>query len=272
MEPMPVDRRTFVGDLVTLGAVPVALLAVHLLVPAAHKTQLAIHFGRSGLTSIWTATLVHHGMAHLTGNLLVYLVTTIPGYLLYTRLGRRRRFWAILLFVGLTTPPVTTAVDYQLWYRQLGVVATGSEAFGFSNVASALGGVLAAGTVAYVRDSFGVSAGGTALSTVLLTVATGVAVSAGAMTPLVVAALAVGWGVTAWQARRALRDRPVAVRSVETLTLAYAFCVIGVVATVLVPADPVDGELFVNPVAHVVGFAWGCVAAAGISLVGSRVH
>lgn len=267
--PSPDVRVQTILDLLAIASIPAALLAVWLLLPADLQAALAFSYGEPTLAAVWTATLVHHSLEHVAGNVLAYLIVMAVLYPLYRAWGRRRLFWRVIVAVVLLTPAVTTAVDYAYLYRTVGVVGDGATSRGASGIVSALGGVLLVSLGGYVADSHTGTAGLFAAVIAFFAGATVFLSVRGAITPTAAALLALGTGLAAsefvsaedlatpWRLLERVRRHAIA-----SWLFLGTVTVSGVLAYAAFPTDPTAGGPFTNILAHATGFAVGCAMPA----------
>ncbi len=263
--------RDILVDALLLAFIPAVLVVIHLGLSASQRASLAFQYGDPESYTAFTAAVVHDSTQHLLANVAPYLIVVPPLYALYRLWGRRRQFWLIVGLILLVTPVVTTLVDYQVLYRDLGLVAEGADGRGFSGVVAALGGMAFASIGSDVRARLGLLEG---IHTVMLLVLVSLAIVAaavGALTPVVAGLLAIGAGISLASvipvgyflsphslALAFRRTQPVT--SVLLLAAASVF----VVVYGSIPSDIVVDGTMVNVLAHLSGFAVGIVLTWGV--------
>lgn len=142
------SRRQVALDGLALALVAVLPLAIFYLAPTEVQAALAFDYDTPALWAVYTAALVHHGPAHLWGNVGTYLLVVLPAWALHLATGRRRRFWMATAGLLLASPVLATAGTFA-WLAGVGGLAD-VAARGFSGVVAGLAGYLLLSIVYYV--------------------------------------------------------------------------------------------------------------------------
>jgi len=88
----------------------------------------------------YTAAYTHANSAHLFGNIVGYILATLPLYALYTYQDRRREFFRAFALIFLAVPVIANVASYLTW----GIVVDAPIGYGrgLSGVVAAFGGLL----------------------------------------------------------------------------------------------------------------------------------
>ena len=153
------SSHPWIRDAGALLAVPIGLVAIHLLVPAAVRDRWAFHFHEPSLFAVWMSAFLHRTVGHLLGNLVLYVLVVTTAYLLFHRWNRTDEFWIMLVGFLVIIPPIITSFEYAaLWYF-LDVPTLAADSIGFSGIGHAYAGMLAAGLGWYTADRYTTEAG-----------------------------------------------------------------------------------------------------------------
>jgi len=270
-------RELVLRDSVVLLAIPVALAIIHFFLPDAIRTQLVFTYGESGVVAAWASAYLHASNGHLLNNVFGYAIGAGFSYYLYiVYLQQRRRFWTTVAVLLVVTPFITTAVDYMILYRHIGLLDVGATSQGFSGIGSALGGMLLTAIGLFVADEYNSMAGShTALLIFLVALGVLTAIN-GILTPMIAGLLIFGVGLlgTQYISRSDLR-RPFRLRSrleqhaVNIAQIVSYGAVVCIFVYLILPIEVVQAGNFVNVLAHIVGFIVGIIGATGIAYYGS---
>lgn len=261
-------QRALLADVGIVLAVPLALLAIHHLVPAGVQATLAFDHAAFNVHALLTATYVHASDAHLRSNLVGYLLAALYTLVLCHAAGERAWFRRTLVFLLVVVPVFVNLGSYAV-FRTLSPAAE-PVSRGFSGVVAAFGGFLLVALAVYVRKRYSPAAGRAAgLGTFLLLLAEVDVVYAGGLRPLV--ALLVGAGLLLLAASL-LRTGEVGLgppvdRAVllDGVAVALVVAVLSVVVLNLFPADIVRDGALTNIFAHALGFVFGAITAVATS-------
>lgn len=149
---MPLPRSVAL-DLGLVAAVPVVLVAVHLLLPPGARDRLAFRHGVLAPATFLTGAYVHVDDAHLWGNLTGYAVAALYAYGLALQTGRRRWFRVTFLALLVVLPAPVHAASY-LAFDAL-APAFDPVSRGFSGVVGGFVGFVFVAFVGFVRSRYG---------------------------------------------------------------------------------------------------------------------
>ena len=142
-------------DIFFLVAVPVVLIVVHLL-PGGVQSGLVLDTGDFLLANFFTTAFVHQSLGHLLGNIGSYALVVLPMFLMCALMGRKKRFYGMLLVFVLLFPFVLSLVNYYAFEFYVGESTT---TMGFSGVVSALLGLMSLVIVSFSREELGLGLG-----------------------------------------------------------------------------------------------------------------
>ncbi|MFP4632818.1 MAG: hypothetical protein ACLFMT_05215, partial [Halobacteriales archaeon] len=134
---MSTQTRVVPRDVAALVAVPVVLVAVHLL-PQSLRVDLMLNYGSPSVLTMYTTHFVHANWGHLAGNVGVYLVAVSLSYALFVYAGSKSQFFTGFAAVLLLAPLPLSAFDLYM----LGSEAGDVYSRGFSGLAAAYVGFL----------------------------------------------------------------------------------------------------------------------------------
>lgn len=144
-----INRTTFRSvavDTLPLAGLLIAIISIHILLPASFREQFVFSFDAFEPHTLLTAAYVHLNDAHLWSNVRGFCYTVPFAYLLCRLQGRRRWFWTSTLLFLTILPVLTQLTSYAAWTLS-GV--DGITIRGFSGVVSGYAGFVLA---AHARD------------------------------------------------------------------------------------------------------------------------
>jgi len=243
-----------------LLAVPVLLIAVHILTPETLKQTLAFSHERFSVYTLSTAAYVHNGQAHLVGNIVGYLLATIYAYMLCVAVDERRWFWRTFVVFLVALPILVSLSSYVVfatWFPSASVVSRG-----FSGVVAGFAGFLLVALAVYVRKRYSTELGGVVgVSAFLVLMATIDFIYSGRVRlvvgGLVAAGIALQVGSYVWQAEVDLEELPRRRVAQDIGAVVLVFAVLGYIVVSMFPADIVQGGSTTNIIAHAMGFLLG---------------
>lgn len=264
------DARATAVDVAALLAVAGLLVGVHLLVPAAVREELTLHYARPDPLHALTAAYVHLDAAHLRGNVVGYLAAGGFAYLL-ARVAGERAWFRLSLLAYLTVLPAGVGMT-TAWLVDAAVVGRG-----FSGVVAGFVGFVLVCPGVVLRRAFGLPAWVGWNAVAALTVVVGAEilwVIGGTVTPAIGLVFVAGLAATLGLFVRPALDpanRPAGRE--DWARLVGSAATVGVVAVVvstfvvgLFPADIVGEDSVTNILGHYLGLVYGGVLA----LWGSR--
>lgn len=267
------DLDALVRDAPRLAAVPLALVAVHLLLAPATRDALAFEAATVEPVTMWTAAYVHVDEGHLWSNVAGYWLAVLPAWVLHVKWGRRDRFWAAVAVVLVAVPFVTAAGSYLAFRFVHGATET-AVTRGFSGVVGGLAGVLFGSLVVFLAERYDRFRASMAAQFLLLVLSVLVLYGLAADVPLPLAALlvaglvAAGVGVLPRDRRPAALYRAALAERWSLALVAYGACSLALLSVSLFPADVTTGGGITNVYSH----AAGLVAGAGVPLATHRVR
>jgi len=260
-------------DALLLVGIAALLTAIHFLLPAGFRNQLAYQIGSLDPVTMWTSSYVHFSDHHLEGNLLGYAVGVLPSWALYVYWGRRRQFWTAIA-VFLVVFPFFIALGTHYLFLDAFHAAPSSLSRGFSGIVGAIGGFLLGSVGMFIADRYSRTQ---ALFATLLFVL----VLLGALLSLVIGSVS-WWTVAIWAfgvvlegsilvPKGARRDpgklvEIVAANRVPFTLLAYALLALTYLVLGLFPTRLAEGGSFTNVYAHGIGFLLGFVFSVGCGI------
>lgn len=131
-------------DIILITAVPIFLFALSRL-PTAEKQSLAFNPNAPTVLSAFTAHFVHFDAAHLSGNLLLYLLVVPMVYLLLSLADCRRDFLVVAI-------PIVFFVPFLLSALNLFLPRSGALMVGFSGLAMAFVGLLPVALFRFLQE------------------------------------------------------------------------------------------------------------------------
>ncbi|WP_424018953.1 hypothetical protein ACOZ4N_05650 [Halorientalis pallida] len=268
MDAASVDRsRTALRDMGLIGVVAVVLVWIHVALPSAVRTRMALRHESVDPVSLYTSAFVHLDLTHLVGNVAGFVAAALVAYGLCVQIGHRR--WFRVTFVGflLVLPVAVSLTSYVI----IGLLYPGIEPVsrGFSGVGAAFAGFVFVALLASLNRLYDYRvAGYSGLAIWLLLLFEVYLIYVGNVTPVVGGLFAVGWGACLVGIRRestrpTMLSRP---RSrLELIQLAQTVLVVILLVSfvsVLFPAEIVEGGAVTNVFAHAAGFGYGIGGAA----------
>lgn len=262
----PLEDKWWLADLVALGLLPLALTAVHFLLPDSLQQRLVLDHSDLDALTMWTSAYLHLDDAHLWSNVMGYAMTVLPAWILAVYRERRSEFWTVLLVILLVGPFAVNAVSH-LAFRHYGVVDD-AVSRGFSGLVSAIGGYLLVAVVGLVNDTYGTErAFQSAQALVLVLLGAILSVSLASVSTLVVAVWAGGMvlslvplvprGVDGLRARVEADLLPLLLVGYGTVALVYF-------VPSMLTTDVVQDGAFVNVFGHAGGFVVGVLTPVAL--------
>lgn len=264
------ERGARVLDAAALLAVPLGLIAIHVLATPEQKSLLAFHYGSVEPHAFVTATYVHFGVEHLYSNVFGYVTAAVMAYLLCLQLGRRRWFRITVGVLVFVAPFAINAASFLFLERYGGPPVVSGR--GFSGVVAGLGGFVFVALLGYVARNHGrvvAAATGQLLVIALLVelyllwigLPGPVAVlTFGSCLLVGVVGIALDAGVPTGAA--ALRQRAAA-----AVPIALVAVLLGAFVAGLFPGSVVRDGVVLNVYAHAAGLVVGVVTAAVVAVV-----
>jgi hypothetical protein len=259
------EYRLALIDILILLIIPVVIATIHFFLSDAMYNQLLFTYGDASIITIWTTVVLHTSNAHLTSNLLGYVVAIGFVYSLYrAEIRDRQRFWITVATLLLVVPPITKFVDYVMLYQHAGLLADEATSRGFSGIVSAFGGMLLATIGHFTAGEYGKEAGVQVVLLIFL-IGLGLLMAANGILTLEVAGaiiIALALGSTLFVSRTDLQQ-PGHLRYRITDNRKNLAQIVGYGAVVclflysIIPINPVQSGIFVNVLAHAVGFFSG---------------
>jgi len=254
--------RASVFGLGLLLSVPLLLVAIHVAVPGAVRSQLAFSHDQFRGYTLLTWVSVHPSNIHLGGSLVAYLLTGGLTYHLAVH-ARAQRWFRYTFVVILLLVPVLTALTRFGLVSMLASAASPTEQ-GFVDVAAGYGGTLLVALWAYVGERFNRSIRWDVLISFLLFVVLGVdTLYRRRFHPLLLGSfLALGIVQTAMYARGTDKwwIMPSYRRSFGFHMLSMGvFFTLFVIVVILHPADVQLGQQFLTTFADTAGIWFGFV-------------
>lgn len=267
------DIRHVLPDVVVLSALPLLLAILHFALPSTVVEQFVFHFYDPSILAAWTSAFLHADAAHLRSNILGYVLAIAPTYVLYLEWERRRAFWTTVVVLVISTPFVTTAIDYALLHLHWGLTGRDAISRGFSGIASAFGGMLLATIGVFLADEYTRMTAWNATMLVVLFSLSILSVTTGAFSPTIAGLLVVGVGLLSTQffSREDITNpRQLGKRFrghwQNLLTVTYCGAVVALIVVSIFPSDVVQDGAFVNIFAHASGFLLGILATVLVSI------
>jgi len=246
-------------DAALLASVPVALVGVFALVPAAVREGFVLDYRAPTAVDMYASHFVHFGRAHLAANLAAYALGALPSYWYFAAAGRRGDFLSAFGAVLAVFPYALSGLN--------AVFVRPSVGYGFSGLAMAFLGLLPVALAVFVRERLlpGVSLDH---APVLFFAGAGtvalLAVPASRVALLGVAVAAVGvaaYGWSLWRAVDAGRLRAALGRAGDAELAAAGVVVVLAAPFVAFPrGDAAGGGYVLNVYSHLLGFCLGFIA------------
>lgn len=258
----------WIRDAGALLALPIGLVVIHLVVPAAVRERWAFHFHEPSLFAVWMSAFLHRTVGHLLGNLVLYALVVTTAYFLFRRWNRMDEFWIMLGGFLVIMPPIITMFEYAaLWYF-LDVPALAADSIGFSGIGHAYAGMLAAGLGWYTADRYTTEAGvGVTFLIYTLGIAVVLTIHRG-LTTTALLTIGIGLLLSAWWIASGIdwTGLEAAGRSLEDRVLDIGVLIGGITIVVIVvgaafPTAVIAGGTATNVVAHAAGLLNGFVLA-----------
>jgi hypothetical protein len=266
-------RSAIAVDLAGIAAVALALVGVHVLLPAAVHDRLAFDHGAFAPETLLTAAYVHAGDGHLLNNLGGFVSLSVVTYLACLTAGRRAWFRRTFPALLLALPVAVNLTSYAVLEARYPGSTPISR--GFSGVVAGFGGFLLVALAVQLRANYSrATAFFVAQFAVVLLLAELLWIYADRVTPfeggavLVGLASAVSGILSRGHGRRFGDDH---FRQVG-LDLVYVGLVVALLVWLvygLFPAQPTADGSFTNVFAHAAGLVEGGLFAA-LTLVAVR--
>lgn len=260
-----IESRRIAVDALGLLAIPIALVAIHFLVPPGVEESLILRPTGVTLLTMFTAAFFHLGVDHLVGNLAGYVIAVGYAYLLALTLGERRWFWGSTITLVLGLPVLVNWTSIQVMNALLGGWAAPIR--GFSGIAAGFAGLAFVAVLVYVRDRSDSRSAffiGLALLLLLLWEILLIYSDTFPVVGTAVTLLGIGLALLDVIGRAYSRGLPRAghgwlpiVRGV--LVVGWMAAVLSFLVAGMFPADLVIGGRFTNIFAHAAGFGYGVV-------------
>lgn len=248
-----------IGDIALIGGVSLLVAGVHLVIPPALQSRLALQYHDIEMWALFTSAFVHHSDSHLWSNLSGYVVASGLAYGLARTVDRRRWFRLALLAVVVVGPVVITTTSYVVW-TQLAASVSG-ESRGFSGIAGACVGLVYVSLLLWIDTQWcRASAWWTGFGTYLLLMLELSVIYTGGVGPRV--GLTAGAGFVLVGRYAAERELPATHEARTDLGLAWLFVglvvvLLALLVFVLFPSTISNGGPTTNIVAHGVGVVYG---------------
>jgi membrane associated rhomboid family serine protease len=263
-----VDRsRTALRDLGLIGVVAVVLVWIHVTLPPAVRTRMALRHESVDPVSLYTSAFVHLDLTHLLGNVAGYVAAALVAYGLCVQVEHRR--WFRVTFAGfLLVLPVAVSLTS---YAVIGLLYPGIEPVsrGFSGVGAGFAGFVFVALLAALNRLYDYRVAGYAgLAIWLLLLFEVYFIYVGDVTLPVGGLFAVGWGACLVGISRestgpGMYSRPRT--RLELIQVAQTVLVVALLVSfvsVLFPPDIVEDGAVTNVFAHAAGFLYGVGGAA----------
>lgn len=257
-------RRAVLGDLLLVGGVAAALVAVHATVPPSAREGLALRLDALDPVALYTSSLVHVDLPHLTNNVAGYVAAALAAHGLCLRARGRRWFHRTFLALLVVLPVAVGVTSHAV----LSWVAPGLDGVtrGFSGVGAGFAGFLFVALVAALRREYGHRAGtavGVALWLLLLLELS--VIYAGGLTPGPTVLVLAGWAlcgrVVVAERGRPTGDTVPELVGGDAVQYTVAAALLAVFVPVLFPQTIVRDGAVTNVFAHAAGFCYGLVLA-----------
>jgi hypothetical protein len=230
----------------------------HFLTPESLKQTLAFSHDQFTLYTLFTAAYVN-GQAHLVGNIVGYLLTTLYTYMLCIAVDERRWFWRTFVVFLLVLPVLVSLTSYAVfsaWFPSVSVVSRG-----FSGVVAGFGGFLLVALAVYIRKRYSAQLGIVVGTSSFLTLMAMIDyIYAGRVRLVVGGLLAVGIalevGSYLWQTEIDLENLERQV-FVDAGAVGLVFVVLAHIVVAMFPAEIAQNGTATNIIAHAMGFLLG---------------
>ncbi len=255
-------RKQPLAEFAVILVVPLLLVAIHFLTPASLKQALAFSHERFAVYTLFTAAYIHAGQAHLVGNVLGYLITTLYAYMLCVAAEERQWFWRTFAVFLVALPILVSLSSYlafSTWYPSASPASRG-----FSGVVAGFGGFLLVALAVYVKERYSMELGGVVgVSSFLVLMATIDFIYSGRVRlvvwGLVAAGIALQVGNYVWQTEVHLEELDQRRIAQDVGAVVLVFAVLGYIVVAMFPAEIVQNGSATNIIAHAMGFLWGIV-------------
>lgn len=254
-------RESLLLDIIAYSSFPVALCVVHFLIPAGVRESFVFDHSAPSIFSMWTASLVHASVGHLTGNLVGYAVSAIPVFWLFFFTKKEGELRRIMFIILLIFPFVISGAGYAFYQWILVLPKTSTR--GFSGLVGAMFGLLYAGLVWFVYYRTDRRLAGS-LATLLVLLSMGMILFyANRLTSTVIGLVTFGTGLLLVElipkqiANPEFRHK-IRSRHLEEVLIVFSGAVVIVVGLpTLFPVDWIRSNSVINIFSHFVGFLLG---------------
>lgn len=251
------------ADLLLIGAIPLGIAMVHVLVPPAIQEHHVLQLDAPTPLTLFTAAFFHISDTHLVANVVGYALGVLSAYLLCLVLAERRWFRLSTLTLLFCLPVLVNWTSLQVLDIHFADLAGRSR--GFSGVSAGFGGFALAAMLAFVgRRTDRATAFYTGLGVLLLVLLEILAIYAGELPAVATALVALGVGLSLIEIGRGWRRRGLPETRSDwlgvgfvVLVVVWMLLVVGWFVAALFPPEVVDDGRFTNVFAHAIGLGYG---------------